>query len=1056
MATYLPNVNRYISKTKDYTPNFKFLSDALARRQDRYDTNYKKMNNLYGSVLHADLSREDNISIRDTYTEQLAPKLQQISGVDFSLQQNVDSAKALFTPFFEDDALVRDLVYTKRYKGESQKMDDYRKSNQEQIRSKYWEGAITMLNYGMADFKNGTRAESMEMRLPEAVEHIDLVERGFAKLKESGMEIQTVEIDASGNYKITQKNGVALTRKRIGTKQNGDPIWTNPAQDFILQTTMDDPSVQRYYQTKFYIEARKFYEANAEKYGSEDAAKKIYAEGVIDKYKKKVEAEAVDKDIEKKNAIHSKNNWEDYQKNKGKLIYGSPEFNDYAQALAEHTAILNGRKMKDKRDVEILTSTEDINELMFNAGNAHMSHFILDDTRKASIKYSEINSERTIEADEFALKNHAHRLKMVEQEMAAYNTRKNTALTKGWERNEQGEWIPTPWADFGGSDNGNGNNEGSNVGVDFYDQESVVAGDGTTTAANYEVDGVVDIVGDNAEASTSKIDEIVAVRFQIVEDYFSDKGPSLSDDDNIVHSTGMEVNGDFMTWEDAKAHYMKPENRSELTAMYENIKDIAKGITSGPKLERSNPDLYKLIMRSESHIKTQQAMLMTGWAKQQDIYTSVLNAEFAKGNITSYEMKLIEGYPVINSRGQVTDPKKIMGTMENDLTNWYNQQVQEGKIKQTREAQNSLGYIKEHDEFAQSMGFKNHSHMYDKLFPNGQAVSMGQQGSDGSIQMLAARHFRNVYDEHFGKNSIDELYTGIKRKMNIAMQTSQGIPGVTNWNMRDHLTGQDQSGGGQTIYNIFKSQYVNGQVNNRANNQIRIIDQLMKGPKGNYSIAMGNRSDSYTSDTDEGAKLVYEQIRRDLGKPTDSFPKGKAPDITISWAEVLGGEDGQGKYGGWVIQLGEGYANGLKSSAHMWNNALVSNIEDNSITIFADKEFHSNNPNSYKNAYVSTTEFLVDQNNTAEIHNDGGRVIFFKNSYGQMSYKHAAAIYNKDANNGTGAIEYTDYSKPQILDPSGYAIDQAWADLEDRSLLNAKTVQEALEAHKLENEKSNK
>ena len=48
MATYLPNVKRYVSKTKSFTPDFKFLSDALDKRQDRYDTNYKKMNNLYG------------------------------------------------------------------------------------------------------------------------------------------------------------------------------------------------------------------------------------------------------------------------------------------------------------------------------------------------------------------------------------------------------------------------------------------------------------------------------------------------------------------------------------------------------------------------------------------------------------------------------------------------------------------------------------------------------------------------------------------------------------------------------------------------------------------------------------------------------------------------------------------------------------------------------------------------------------------------------------------------------------------------------------------------
>ena len=32
---------------------------------------------------------------------------------------------------------------------------------------------------------------------------------------------------------------------------------------------LDDPRVQRFYQTKFYVKARKFYEENAEKYNSQ-------------------------------------------------------------------------------------------------------------------------------------------------------------------------------------------------------------------------------------------------------------------------------------------------------------------------------------------------------------------------------------------------------------------------------------------------------------------------------------------------------------------------------------------------------------------------------------------------------------------------------------------------------------------------------------------------------------------------------------------------------------------------------------------------------------------
>ena len=113
MATYIPNVKDYIPNSEPYTPDFKFIADALGNRQDRYDSNMAQLNNLYGQVVYADLSREDNTNIRNQYTKELAPKIQQVSGLDFSLAQNVDAAQALFKPFYDDPHIVRDLVYTK-------------------------------------------------------------------------------------------------------------------------------------------------------------------------------------------------------------------------------------------------------------------------------------------------------------------------------------------------------------------------------------------------------------------------------------------------------------------------------------------------------------------------------------------------------------------------------------------------------------------------------------------------------------------------------------------------------------------------------------------------------------------------------------------------------------------------------------------------------------------------------------------------------------------------------------------------------------------------------
>ena len=60
MATYIPNVVDYIPQAEPFVPDYKFLDDLLSERQDRYDKNYKQLNDIYGQVVYADLSREEN------------------------------------------------------------------------------------------------------------------------------------------------------------------------------------------------------------------------------------------------------------------------------------------------------------------------------------------------------------------------------------------------------------------------------------------------------------------------------------------------------------------------------------------------------------------------------------------------------------------------------------------------------------------------------------------------------------------------------------------------------------------------------------------------------------------------------------------------------------------------------------------------------------------------------------------------------------------------------------------------------------------------------------
>ena len=50
MATYLKGVKDYVPQLEAFKPDYKFLSDVLSVRQDRYDSNYKTINLYHISI----------------------------------------------------------------------------------------------------------------------------------------------------------------------------------------------------------------------------------------------------------------------------------------------------------------------------------------------------------------------------------------------------------------------------------------------------------------------------------------------------------------------------------------------------------------------------------------------------------------------------------------------------------------------------------------------------------------------------------------------------------------------------------------------------------------------------------------------------------------------------------------------------------------------------------------------------------------------------------------------------------------------------------------------
>ena len=249
MATYVQGYKMYDREAKPFVPDYKFLSNVLETRQSRYDQNYQALSEAYGKVVYADLSREDNQNKRDQFAQQIAPKMHQISGYDLSLRQNVDMAKGVFSPFYEDEAILRDLTNTSNYKYGVRYADALKTSLDKEQSDMYWDEGRMDLDIQMQRFLEASPEEALNMTIGQYTPNPNLYEYSLALLTEQGFEVKTDQLDENGRWIITQKNG---------------DLVTDVAYSYLNRALMDDPRVIEGYKVKSRVDAYNFAQAGVD------------------------------------------------------------------------------------------------------------------------------------------------------------------------------------------------------------------------------------------------------------------------------------------------------------------------------------------------------------------------------------------------------------------------------------------------------------------------------------------------------------------------------------------------------------------------------------------------------------------------------------------------------------------------------------------------------------------------------------------------------------------------------------------------------------------------
>jgi len=396
MATYVPGAETYLPDIKSFTPDYKFLSAVLDTRQDRYNTNWKATNDLYNKVVYADLSRKDTKEQRDQYINQLAPSLEKISGLDLSLAQNVDSAKAVFAPFFEDDLIVSDIMHTTNYNNEMAYANRLMGNADDEMRGRYSADGVKGLQYHMEDFINASPDKAMKMPLQKYTENANIMKMSQKILGEMKPPLK-MKID---HYGVNPDGSV--NSDWIITEQNGNLV-TGAALQYIQKALLDDPRIQRHYLNQAFVRGRDFAAEGMAKgmFSTKEEGQSAWASETINRInqqneyylKKDIKALATAQDVNVR--------WDNYRTSNG-VVPGSDDDKAMKGEMSSYEAMKAALDAKVKIQKIGNAPVKDFEGTLNKAYSLLMHNNISKEMQAAAQEYGARDMEYTMRENEFA------------------------------------------------------------------------------------------------------------------------------------------------------------------------------------------------------------------------------------------------------------------------------------------------------------------------------------------------------------------------------------------------------------------------------------------------------------------------------------------------------------------------------------------------------------------------------------------------------------------------------------------------------------------------------
>jgi hypothetical protein len=257
MSTYITGVTDYIPEIQPFQPDYNFYMNVLQAKQNQYDTNYNKISSTYGELYNNPVTREDSNKMKDDYLKKIDFELKRVSGLDLSLEQNVNQAVQVFKPFYENNHLMKDMALTKNYNRAVGNAMSLANSKDEKVRGTYWDAGIKAMQYRLDEFKNADASEVLSFSNINYTPYANAQKKFLDMAKEYNLSVDITQPDKSGMYFIRQKNGELLLPS---------------LQKLFMNAYVNDPELQKVYATQAYVNRKDEIELRSKNFNNDKVA----------------------------------------------------------------------------------------------------------------------------------------------------------------------------------------------------------------------------------------------------------------------------------------------------------------------------------------------------------------------------------------------------------------------------------------------------------------------------------------------------------------------------------------------------------------------------------------------------------------------------------------------------------------------------------------------------------------------------------------------------------------------------------------------------------------